>query len=488
MSSKPRSHVDPCSQAVIDAEPCPDELGRTGPVAQRRLVLAACVLASSMVFIDGSALTVALPALRDDLNASLGAVQWVLNSYILALAAFVLIGGALADVYGRSRILIIGCALFTGASILCAVADNALFLIVARFFQGLAAALVAPASLALIGAVYPKSMRNGAIGVWAAASALTTSASPVLGGWLTETFGWPSIFWMNPPLAAIAVGLLVAAAARDYPTPKPFDIPGAVILALALGCVAWFLSALAPSEIEGAGDASAVAGASIVAVGGAGVALLAVFVIWEGRSAYPMAPPRLYANKAFAGLNLSTLAIYAGLSIMLFLLPFELIDRRGVSPITAGLAFLPFTLSVGALSSVFGRLADKTGPRLLLAGGPLMACVAYGLMIAAREGSFFVGVLAPMALLGVAFALIVAPLTAAVLSSVDEADQGLASGVNNAASRIAQLVGVALAAGLASFEVGYAVALSAAALLSLFAAVLAIRTVPRSKRAGDAGD
>ena len=485
MSSKPRSHVDPCSQGVIDAEPCPDEFGRTGPVAQRRFVLAACVLASSMVFIDGSALTVALPALRDDLNASFSAVQWVLNSYILALAAFVLIGGALADAYGRSRILIIGCALFAGASILCAVADNAPFLIVARFFQGLAAALVAPASLALIGAVYPKSMRSGAIGVWAAASALTTSASPVLGGWLTETFGWPSIFWMNPPLTALAVGLLVAAAARDYPAPKPFDIPGAVILALALGCVAWFLSALAPSEIEGARAAPAAPGASVFAAGAAGIVLLVAFVIWEGRSNHPMAPPRLYANKAFAGLNLSTLAIYAGLSIVLFLLPFELIDRRGVSPITAGLAFLPFTLSVGVLSSVFGRLADRAGPRLPLVAGPLTAGAAYAFMIAAREGSFLFGVLAPMALLGVAFALIVAPLTAAVLSSVGEADQGLASGVNNAASRIAQLVGVALAAGLASFEVGYALALSIAAFLSLAAAVFAVRTVPRRAGAAD---
>ena len=484
MFRKPRSHLDPCSEGVIGAEPCPDELGRVGPATQRRLVLAACVLASSMAFIDGSALTVALPALRDDLNASLEAVQWVLNGYMLALASLVLIGGALSDVYGKARVLIIGCVAFGAASVLCALAETPLLLVAARIFQGAAAAVVAPASLALIGATYPKAMRNKAIGVWAAASALTTACGPVLGGWLTETFGWQSIFWLNPPFAALAIGLLVIAAPRDYRTARAFDLPGAVILAAALGAIAWALSAIGPGEggVEAAASAPAPV-ALILAAGVAGAALLAGFFFWEARAPHPMTPPRLYANTGFTGLNLATLMIYAGLSILFFLLPFELIDRRGLTPTMAGLAFLPFTISVGFLSTVFGGVADRTGPRLMLTGGPLIACVGYALLILGREDSFLTGVLAPMAVLGLAFSIIVAPLTAAVMSSVEAADEGLASGMNNAASRIAQLVGVAMAAGLASLSGGYVIALSAASVFSLAGALIVMQTVPAGAKA-----
>ena len=193
--------VEPCSRGVIEAQPCPRALGRLAPLKQRRLVLAACILASSMAFIDGSALTVALPRLRASVGADLATVQWVINGYMLALASLTLIGGALADAHGKARVLAIGCLLFGAASVACALVPSAPWLIAARVAQGIAAALVTPSSLALIGATYPKDERNAAIGVWAAASALTTAAGPVLGGWLTETFGWQAVFWINPPFA-----------------------------------------------------------------------------------------------------------------------------------------------------------------------------------------------------------------------------------------------------------------------------------------------
>jgi len=477
------AHLDPCSKGVIDAQPCPEALKRVYTPAQRRLALAGCILASSMAFIDGSALTVALPALRNDFGANLGAVQWVMNGYMLALASFVLVGGALADIYGKSRILMIGCAGFAGASAACALAPTVETLVIARFVQGLAAAIVAPSSLALIGAVYPKSARNRAIGAWASASALTTAGGPVLGGWLTENPGWEWIFWINPPVAMLAVGLLLAARLRDYPSPRRFDLPGAGLLAAALAAIAWSLSAIGPGEgglatpVEAPAEASAGGGAALLAglAGMAGLVLLVGFWLWERRSDHPMTPLRLYRNRTFTGLNLATLWLYGGLSIMFFVLPFELADGRGLSAVAVGLAFLPFTLCVGFLSGVFGGLADRAGPRRLLIAGACGAALAYAAMLALREAGFLLSIAAPMTLLGLSFALIVTPLTASVMSSVDADDEGLASGMNNAASRIAQLVGVALAAGLASFADGFGLALAAAAAMSLAAVPIAVR-------------
>lgn len=482
MAATARSHLEPCGRGLIDVEPCPDELGRTGPVWQRRTILAACILASSMAFIDGSALTVALPALRDDFGASLATVQWIVNAYILSLAAFVLIGGALADVYGKARMLTIGCAAFGVASAACALADTPAVLIAARFIQGLAAAIVAPASLALIGATYPKKDRGKAIGVWASASALTTAGGPVLGGWLTQVFGWPAIFWLNPPLALAAIGLLMAARAADHPDPRRFDVPGAVLLAAALGALAWGLSAIGPSEVDGAEAAGLTLSIETIGALLAGLALMGAYAWQERRSDHPMTPPRLFANQMLTGLNLATLLIYAGLSIMFFLLPFELIDRRDLSPTAAGLAFLPFTLSVGFLSAPLGGLADRYGLRLVLAAGSAAAAAAYLLLIVLRTASFSVGVLTPMAALGVAFAAMIGPLTAAVMSSVDDRDEGLASGMSNAASRIAQLVGVALAAGLAAFSGGFAIAFILAAAASAGGAALIWIVLPREAR------
>ena len=482
------SLIEPCGRGVIDAEPCLQELGRGA--LSRRMLLAACVLASSMAFIDATALPVALPSLRADFGADLASVQWVLNGYMLALASLTLIGGALADVYGKARMLALGCALFGLASAACALAPSPAWLIATRVVQGAAAAIVTPASLALIGATYPRAERNRAIGVWAAASALTTAGGPVLGGWLTEAFGWPSVFWINPPLALVAVGVLLVFAPKDGGIPRKFDVIGAAILASAIGALAWALSQIGTGEDQVGADAPAQACIILVIVAGLGIVGLAVYALWERRSKHPMTPPRLAENRAFLGFNVATLMVYAGLSIMFFLLPFDLVDRRALSSTDAGLAFLPFTLGVRTLSGAFGRLADKIGARVMLIAGPAGAALAYVWMALGQEESLMLGVIGPMTLLGLSFAVLVAPLTASVLSSVDQTDEGLASGINNAVSRIAQLTGVALASGVASFEFGYEVGLALAAATSIGGAFTAsiILTPAAEKADGSEGD
>ena len=441
------------------------------------MVLIACVLASSMAFIDGSALTVALPRLKAELGADLASVQWVVNAYVLALAALTLIGGALADAYGKARVLALGCLLFGVASAACALAPTIAWLVVARIVQGVAAAAVAPASLALIGATYPRAERNRAIGVWAAASALTTAGGPILGGWLTETFGWQFVFWINPPLALAAVALLAAYAPEDRREARRFDLAGGAILAVALATLAWALSQIGSNESP-VPDMASAQRAMIAAAAGFGLLGLAAYAWWERVSAHPMTPPRLVENRPFLGLNLATLMIYASVSIMFFLLPFELVDRRGLSATDAGLAFLPFTLGVGLLSRSFGSLADAAGARVPLIGGPAAAAVAYIWMALGRDAPLALGVIGPMVLLGLAFAAIAAPLTASVLSSVEQTDEGLASGINNAVSRVAQLAGVAMAAGIATWVSGYEVGLMVAAAASIAGAFAVAATLP----------
>jgi EmrB/QacA subfamily drug resistance transporter len=472
--------AEPCSRGLIMAEPASRERGAPISLARRGFVLAACVLASSMVFIDGSALTVALPNLRAALGADFASVQWVLNAYVLALASLTLIGGALADIHGKARMLSIGCLLFGLASAACALVPSTAWLITARAVQGVAAALLTPASLALIGAIYPPSERNRAIGIWAAASALTTAGGPVLGGWLTETFGWQAVFWINPPLALVVVGTLSGFAPTDRREPRRFDWTGALILTTALGALAWALSRIGSA---GSPDlAGPWAGFDIMIVAVLGGAGLALYALWERKTEHPMTPPRLVRNRAFVGLNLATLLVYAGLSIMFFSLSFDLMDRRALSPTDAGLTFLPFTLGVGILSRPLGGLADKAGARPMLIIGPLGAALAYGWMALGKGASLMIGALAPMTLLGISFAVLVTPLTASVISSVKEADEGLASGVNNAASRIAQLGGIALAAGVASLAAGYEISLAIAALASACGAVAVAATIPQTTR------
>ncbi len=255
--------------------------------------------------------------------------------------------------------------------------------------------------------------------------------------------------------------------------PRRFDLAGAAILALALGLIAWALSQIGP-DTAGAADLSP------LIVAGFGVVALACYALWERASAHPMTPPRLLGNRAFVGLNAATLLIYSGLAIMFFLLSFDLIDRRALPPTQAGLVFLPFTLGLGLLSRLFGGMADKTGARSMLIIGPLGAALAFLWLALGKDASLVSGVLAPMALLGVSFAIVVAPLTALVMSSVSNTDGGLASGINNDMSRIAQLAGIALAAGLASYASGYRAGMIAAAVLAAAGAAVMAAAVPHA--------
>ena len=315
-----------------------------------------------------------------------------------SLAALTLVGGALADTYGKSRILLIGCFLFGAASAGCALSGSVGWLIAARVLQGIAAALLTPASLALIGATFPKAERTAAIGVWAAASSLTSAAGPVLGGLLTERFGWQAVFWINPPLAAIAIVLLFEFAPADLREVRRFDVIGAVIIACGLGALTWALSRIGRAESPVAAAFSS--DTTLIVLFILGLCGIGGYAIWERVTDHPMTPPRLSMNRDFVGLNVATLLIYAGLSIMFFLLPFDLIDRRGLSPTSAGLAFLPFTLAVGLLSPYFGSLADKFGTRAMLIAGAVGASVAYVWMMLAHDRSLGLGVIAPQAVLG----------------------------------------------------------------------------------------
>ncbi|MEO0400124.1 MAG: MFS transporter [Pseudomonadota bacterium] len=474
--------VPPCQEGRIAAEPCPKAAGRNPSAIVKRVGLTASVLASSMAFIDGSALTVALPALKNDLSGNLNAVQWVLNGYVLALAAFTMIGGALADAYGRARILRLGCAGFALASIACALAPNAGWLIAARIAQGAAAAAMTPASLALIGELYPKEERGRAIGVWAAASALTTAAGPVLGGWLTEEWSWRAIFWINPPIALAAIFLLQRTKTRRIHEEAPaFDIPGAALLAVALALFSLGVSSFAPSEGEaiaaisepnGGDQGTKAAGFALL---GAALAAAFGFLRWERTAKTPLIPSYLFRSPSFSALNAATLAIYASLSIMFFLTPFQLVETRGLSPTQAGLIFLPLTLSLGLLSQLVGGLVDRIGARLFLILGPGIAALSFLLMALLVDRSLFMSVLMPMGLAGIGLALMVGPLTTAVMASVADPDEGLASGVNNTASRIAQMLGVALAALFAARAHGFVEGMFlAAALAALGAFIMAI--------------
>lgn len=283
----------------------------------------------------------------------------------------------------------------------------------------------------------------------------------------------------QPPLALIAAAILLVSAPVDHREQRRFDVTGAAILATALGALAWVLSQIGPSEprIDAGTSIQSLAMLTSVAIVG-----FAVYVLWERRTDHPMTPPYLVRNRAFVGLNGATLMIYAGLSIMFFLLPFDLVDRRALSSTNAGLAFLPFTLGVGLFSKAFGNLADKIGVRVLLIVGPVGAAIAYVWMALSQETPLMLGVIVPMTLLGLSFAVLVTPLTSSVMSSVKQKDEGLASGVNNATSRIAQLAGIALAAGFASFTSGYKIGLFAAAIVTVAGAFTVVMMVPAATK------
>lgn len=424
----------PCDLGVLQRAPAAPVVCGT---AARTRTLAATVLGSSLAFIDGSVVNVALPAIQRDLGAGAAGTQWVMNAYLLVLGALVLIGGASADRFGRRRVFVAGVVVFTAASILCGLANGTATLVAARALQGVGAALLVPASLALLGATFPEGERARAIGAWAGYGALAMAVGPMLGGFLTDHVSWRAIFYLNVPLAVAAVWLAVRGAPDSRSAHPPgLDWLGAVLAAAALGGVTWGLTAAAELGFR----SPAVAAALV-----AGVAASVAFVVAEARVRSPMLPLALFRSRAFAGANLVTLLLYFALSGVLFFLPFELIRGRDYSATAAGAALLPFPIVMGLLSGLAGAMADRFGPRLPLTVGPLIAALGFLLLAVPMPGSsYWVSLLPPLLFLAVGMTVTVAPLTTAVMSAVGTDYAGTASGVNNAVARVAGVLAIAV--------------------------------------------
>jgi EmrB/QacA subfamily drug resistance transporter len=410
----------------------------------RPFVLMAAILASALGFIDGTVVAIAMPAIRTSLSASLTQAQWVHNAYMLTMSALMLVGGAMGDRFGLARIFSGGIALFVGASLLCAVSPNPEFLIVVRAVQGVGAAIMVPGSMAIIARAYPREDRGRAIGLWAAASALTTALGPIIGGLALSLGGvemWRWIFAVNLPLGGLALFLLLSKVKSDRSQPDtPVDYTGAVLASVSLLCIAWGLT----SAQYGAGATR------MMWLGAGGVTLIA-FLGWQGQSAHPMMPLNLFRNRMFSVVNLLCFTLYSALYILLFFLPMTLIAGWGLSTFEASAAFAPFSVFISVLSARMGRLADRIGVAPLLSGGSAVVALGYCMMaVVVPFQQFWLGVLPAMCLIGFGMSMVVAPLSAAVLGAVDETQSGIASGVNNAITRLSGLISIAAVGGLVS--------------------------------------
>jgi EmrB/QacA subfamily drug resistance transporter len=461
--------------------------GLTLTTAAGRWVLVATVLGSAIAAIDATVVGIALPAIGVDFHATLTSLQWVVTAYLLTLAGLLLVAGAAGDRYGRRRVFTIGVVWFAVASLLCGLAPNATALIAARALQGVGAAMLTPGSLAILQASFRPEDRGKAIGAWAGLGGVATAVGPFLGGWLVQTSSWRLIFYINLPLAAavVAISARHVPETRDPQAHGRLDIAGGLLVTLGLVGVTFGL-------IEG--PAQGWTSASVLTALAAGIGLLACFVVRENRVAAPILPLGIFTSRQFSATNAVTFVVYGALGGALFLLPVQLQQVGGFTPVEAGLALLPVTLLMLALSARSGALAARIGPRLQMSVGPVI--VAAGLALLARIGpqASYVGEVLPAVLVfGFGLTVTVAPLTATALAAVPEEHAGIASAVNNDVARAAGLIAVSVlpaVAGLTAesylepsvFDTGFGTAMYIAAGVCAAGGLLAALTIRNPRR------
>jgi EmrB/QacA subfamily drug resistance transporter len=425
----------PCDEGVI--------LGGTDTTScsflLRKWVLAATILGSSLAFIDGTVVNVALPAIQKDLNATASELQWVVESYALFLAALVLVGGSLGDHYGRRRIFGIGVIIFAITSAICGFAPDSFTLIMARAAQGIGGALLVPSSLALISATFPPEERGQAIGTWSSFTTITSALGPVLGGWLVENISWRAAFLINIPLAGIVLAIIwlrLPESRNEAMEGTKLDWLGAGLATIGLGALVFGLI-----EAGSLGLGNPLVVVSLIS----GVVTLVVFGVVEGRLKNPMMPLKLFQSRTFSGANLLTLFMYAALGASMYYFPLNLVQVQGYSPAAAGAALLPFTFIMFFLSRWAGGLVSRVGAKILLVVGTLIASVGmFMFSLPGIDGNYWLTFFPAIIVLGIGMAIVVAPITTTVMGAVDSGYAGTASGINNAVARTAGLIAIAV--------------------------------------------
>jgi EmrB/QacA subfamily drug resistance transporter len=403
-----------------------------------RWTLIASILGSSMAFIDGSVVNVALPSIQADLGGGLATQQWVVDSYLLTLGSLILVGGSLGDIFGESKIFAIGVASFAGASILCAIAPDAPALIVFRGIQGMAGALLTPSSLAMLTATFSGTARGNAIGQWTSWTGISFIVGPTIGGWLIDVSTWRAIFLLNIPIAAVTLLILMRLGSMHQARREDLrvDVPGAILGAVGLGLI---VAGFIEQPHLGWTD-PLIIGAFL-----GGVAFLVAFVVHELRTPMPMLPLRLFRLRNFSVTNIETLSVYGGLSGLSTYLTLFLIEFAGFTAFHAGIALLPITAVMFFLSPRMGRLSMQYGPHLFMAAGPVIA--GLGVLAYTRlpvNVDYWVDILPALLVFSLGLSMTVAPLTTTVLADAGPGDAGVASGVNNAVARIAGLLAIAV--------------------------------------------